>query len=194
MLNRYGQKPYRFYLGAYPELTRVQIRTVMAADRYRVPVPLGVDSEFWTQGGCRSPNARSRCRPTRARIRACCNPWCQPAMPRSVALKPSQIDAVPAGASRPPDKATDATVLRAAASTRFAVHLDGRTGHRAIGTIDAAVARLGLQYCMTLFALIEPLACIGGHRLNLYVSASGAGQGRFTGNIVHGEFRASAEG
>lgn len=88
MLNRYGQKPYRFYLGAYPELTRAQIMTVMAADRYRVLVSLGVDSDFLTQSACRSPNPRSWCRPTRRHIRASRNRWCQLAMPRSVGLKP----------------------------------------------------------------------------------------------------------
>ena len=63
--------------------------------------------------------------------------------------------------------------------------LNRRTRHRAVGAVDAAVSRLGLEHDVALLALIKPLACSGGHRLGLGVSAFGTGQRRFGNDRVH---------
>ncbi len=72
-----------------------------------------------------------------------------------------------------------------AAATAFAMLLNRRTRHRGVGAVDAAVSRLGLEHDVALLALIKPLACIGGHRLGLGVSALGTSQRRFGNDSVH---------
>lgn len=55
--------------------------------------------------------------------------------------------------------------------------LDRRAGHGTVGAEHAAVARLGLEQRVAAFALVEPLAGVGGHGFGLDVAAQRAGQG-----------------
>jgi hypothetical protein len=65
-----------------------------------------------------------------------------------------------------------------ASHSALALRLDRRARHGAIGAIDAAVTRLGLEHSVALLALVEPLAGVGGHGLGLGVAALRTGQGR----------------
>jgi hypothetical protein len=73
----------------------------------------------------------------------------------------------------------------AAATTALAALLYWRARYRAIGAIDAAIARLRFEDGMTLLAFVEPLAGIGGHRLDLCSATLGTGQRRFRGDSGH---------
>ena len=55
--------------------------------------------------------------------------------------------------------------LQLPGATAIIALLNGRTGHCAVGTIDATVARFGPQHLAASLAVIEPLAGIGRHYL-----------------------------
>jgi len=64
--------------------------------------------------------------------------------------------------------------------------LDGRALHRAIGTKDAAVTCLGPKQDMTIGALVEEEACIGGHGLRCHEGALWTSEGRLqNGRWMH---------
>lgn len=71
---------------------------------------------------------------------------------------------------RPPQLATLAA---------FAVLLDRRTWHRAVGAKHAAITRLGFEPGAAAVAVIKELAGIGRHRFGGLVVASRTGNGRF---------------
>ena len=61
----------------------------------------------------------------------------------------------------------------------FAVLLNRRAGHCAVGAEHAAVARLRFEQRVAAFAFVEPLTGVGGHDLGLDVPAQRTGQRRF---------------
>src|SRR5512142_721429 len=67
----------------------------------------------------------------------------------------------------------------------FAVQLNRRARDRTVGAVDAAITRFGLEHRVTLLALVKPLAGVGRHRLNLDVTAHGAGQCRLHDHRGH---------
>ena len=81
----------------------------------------------------------------------------------------------------------------AAATTSLSTLLDRGARNRAVGTEDAAVAWLGLEHRVALFALVEPLAGIHRHHLGLGVAALGAGQRRFRDHPNHLATRTKVE-
>ena len=63
--------------------------------------------------------------------------------------------------------------------------LDGWTLHTAVGAIDAAVARLGLQDRPAALAVVEVLAGVRGHRIRSPVPAIRASDGRLQNGVRH---------
>src|SRR3989338_8111249 len=75
-----------------------------------------------------------------------------------------------------------------------AAGLNGRARNRAVGAEHAAVAGLGSEHLVTLFAFVKPLARIGGHGFVFMVPATGAGEGREQVDHAHGWRSAKVEG
>src|SRR5258708_30150797 len=65
-----------------------------------------------------------------------------------------------------------------------AAFLDRRTGHVAVGTVDAAVAWLGLEDDAAALAIVEILAGVGRHGLHRLMAAVRTGQ-RGAGQDLH---------
>jgi len=63
-----------------------------------------------------------------------------------------------------------------AASALLAVFLNRRARHGAVGAVNTAIAGFRFEHSVALPALVEPLACVGRHRLGLDVTAIGACQ------------------
>jgi hypothetical protein len=68
--------------------------------------------------------------------------------------------------------------LRALAAAGM-VLLYRRARHVTVGTVNAAIARLGPEHGMAGLAFIEPLACVRRHGLPFAVAACRTGDGRF---------------
>ena len=66
-----------------------------------------------------------------------------------------------------------------AARQQLLLLLTGRARHRAVGTVHAAAAGLGLEHDVALFALVGPQTGVGRHRLRLDVPTLRAGERRF---------------
>jgi len=66
----------------------------------------------------------------------------------------------------------------AAAPVTLAMLLNRWARHAAVGTVDAAVAWLGVEHGVALLALVKPLTGVGRHRFQLAVAANRAGQRR----------------
>src|SRR5690606_35047507 len=72
----------------------------------------------------------------------------------------------------------DACCACAAVLLSCAALLNRRARHRAIGAVDAAVARLRFQHDVALLALVEPLTRVRRHGLRLRVATLRASEGR----------------
>lgn len=84
--------------------------------------------------------------------------------------------------------------VRRGAACTLASLLNWRAPFTAVRAVHAAVTRLGREYHVALLALVKPLAGIGGHGLDLGVTALGTGQRRFQDHRSHLAAPATVDG
>jgi hypothetical protein len=90
------------------------------------------------------------------------------------------------GSLKSPAPNADAALGGTRAAIVCACLLHRRAGRRAVGAEDAAVARLRTEQHAATFAVVEELAGVGGHGLDLSVTAVWAGNGRLgLGHALH---------